>query len=59
MINLNNIIEVSLLVTFLSVLPWLGIFTVLKLILSYIDNFNSFLAQRKIKLLQTKLIEHR
>jgi hypothetical protein len=58
-INLNSIIEVSLLVTFLSVLPWIGVFTVLKLMIHYVENVSYFLENRKVQTLQTKLIQHR
>lgn len=58
-INLNSVIEVSLLVTFLSVLPWIGVLTVLKLTIHYLENLSHFLESRKIQTFQTKLIEHR
>ncbi|PSO51187.1 MAG: hypothetical protein BRC33_01000 [Cyanobacteria bacterium SW_9_44_58] len=45
-INLNSIIEVSLLVTFLSVLPWIGVFTGLKLMIHYVENVSCFLEKK-------------
>lgn len=58
-INLNSIIEVSLLVTFLSVLPWIGVFTVLQLMIHHFENLNHFLENQKLQTLETKLIERR
>lgn len=51
--NLNQILEVSLLIGLLSVVPWFWLFTVLKFSIDYLDQLTSPREAGKMKRLKT------